>query len=123
MSIKNISFDNIMARIKEHFEFEYDTELASLLGFKQPAFSLRRKDGSIPFEELFVLAEKERLSTDWIFFGRGKPEEDGFDQTTPEEKELIEKFLKVYRNPATKRGIASTLDAMAKVPLSDVEPE
>ncbi|MDH3972765.1 MAG: helix-turn-helix domain containing protein, partial [Deltaproteobacteria bacterium] len=87
MSRKKFIFSKIMVRLKKTSGAKNNTALASLLGFKPAAFSLRKKENSIPYEEIISYADKKGKSTDWIFFGRGKPEEDGFDQITPEEKE------------------------------------
>lgn len=123
MSSFNFSFSKIMARLKKLSGAKNNTALAALLGFKPAAFSLRKKDGSIPFEEIIVYAGKENKSTDWIFYGRGEPDEPGFGSATPQEKEFLNEVLKVYRNPATKEGLESTVHTMAKVPASEVKAE
>ena len=123
MSSVNIDFADIVDRIKEYSGLDAEYKVGELLGFKQSTFASRKIENSVPYASIVSYAHRENVSTDWIFFGRGKPKEDGFDQTSPEEKEHINKVLKFYRNPATKVGIQSTIDIMVKVPAPDSDTE
>ena len=116
-------FSEIIEALKAHKKFKYEHEVADLIGMPLESFRSAKSRELLPYEKILKFCENHPISADWVFFRRGKPEEPGFDQATPQEKEFIDKALKVYRNPATKEGIESTVDTMAKVPLSDSETE
>ena len=106
-----------MERFKGASGASSEGEAAALLGFKQSAFSQRKKQDSVPFAEIITYAGEEGISTDWIFFGRGTARND----ETPEEKDYLGKCIAALRNPATREAVKSTLDTLIKVPLTDGE--
>ena len=112
MSNTNFSFSVIIGRFKEASGAFSDGEVAALLGFKHSAFSQRKKQESIPFEEIIRYARDKGISTDWLFFGQGTAQSD----ETPEEKEYLGKCITALRNPATSDTIKSTLHTLIKVP-------
>ena len=77
MSIKKIQknqiqvFNNILSRLKKIFKIETDKKLAELINMKTSAFNLRKKSGSIPFNELLILAKNNNINLNWLFNGEG----------------------------------------------------
>ncbi len=62
-------FIKIIERIKAEIESKNDYDVAEALDMKQNAFSLRKKRGSIPYEEIISFCDKINLSYDWILRG------------------------------------------------------
>jgi len=118
-----LNFSEIVQSIKKLYKFNNDDEVAVLLETTAIALRSAKSRNRMQYEKLLKFCEKENKSADWVFLGRGKPHEPGFDQATPEEKEFLDKVLKVYRNPATKEGLESTVNTMAKVPMSESEAD
>ena len=111
----------IVKAIREHKKLKYDYEVADLLGITVKSLRSATSRDQIAYKTLLKFCENNPMSADWVFLDRGKPDEPGFDQATLEEKAFLDKVLKVYRNPATKEGLESTVDTMAKVPLPEVK--
>ncbi|MDH3974046.1 MAG: helix-turn-helix domain containing protein [Deltaproteobacteria bacterium] len=113
----------IAKALKKEFKCKNFIGVANLIGITPESLRSAKTRNLIPFEKLLKLCEKENKSADWVFFGRGEPDEPGFGSATPEEKELLNKILKIHRNPATKAAIETTANAMVKVPAPDAETE
>jgi hypothetical protein len=64
------SIDEILNKIKEIKGIKTDTDLAKLFGLKPNAVTNWRKRGTIPYEHLVSLCEKERLSLMWLLTGQ-----------------------------------------------------
>ena len=64
-------FSEIIDRIKEVLKTKKDTDAAEALNIKGNAFALRKKRGSIPYEEILTFCNNKKLSVDWILTGKG----------------------------------------------------
>ncbi len=64
-------FIEIIERIKAEIGSKNDYDVAEALDMKQNAFSLRKKRGSIPYEEIISFCDKINLSYDWVLCGIG----------------------------------------------------
>jgi transcriptional regulator with XRE-family HTH domain len=62
---------DIIARIKSVKSIKSDLELARVLGLSRTALAERKRRGSIPYREIFILADKEGVSLDWLLRGEG----------------------------------------------------
>ncbi len=64
------TFNEIIDRIKEVLETKKDTDVAQALNIKRNTFALRRKRGSIPYEEILTFCNKKDISVDWALTGK-----------------------------------------------------
>lgn len=60
-----------MRRLRDKLGVTSDAELASALGMKPNAFSNRKKNGSVPFEEIVAIADERRLDLGLLFSPAG----------------------------------------------------
>jgi hypothetical protein len=68
-------FASVMGRLRDACGVATDAGLAEMLGLKRTAFSNRKKDGSIPWEDVIRLAKSESVDLDWLIWGVGKTQE------------------------------------------------
>lgn len=87
-------FFEVINRFKRAGNLKNDGAVASALGMPPSNYSDRKKRGSLPCKEILIYCLKERLSTDWIFFG---------------EAEFLNKFLKAIH------GDSQLTELMGKV--------
>lgn len=64
-------FNDVISRCKEALKIKNDIDLAARLGMKPTTFNSRKKAGSLPFEEIIVLANTENLDFNWLLTGEG----------------------------------------------------
>lgn len=62
-------FAEVSERLKVKLNVATDAALAIALGLKPNAFANRKKEGSIPHEQIVEIATSENLSLDWIYRG------------------------------------------------------
>jgi len=86
---KEKAFDviGIIERAKKYLKIRTDTELATLLNIKQNTVSAWRKRGNIDLISVINLCAN--VSTDWLIYGKGSPE-DGIDPVTKKILTMLE---------------------------------
>jgi hypothetical protein len=82
-------FTEVCGRIKKALNLETDSALAAVLGLKTNTFANRKKDGSLPFDQIEKLADSENLSLDFIFWGKGPRIESAADNSQPPNVETL----------------------------------
>jgi len=65
------NFEDVTERIKKALKINHDYELASLMNMKPTTFNSRKKSNSLPYEELLLLADTEKLNFNWLLTGQG----------------------------------------------------
>lgn len=65
-----IIIQNIIDNIKKIFELKADKEVAHLLGIENAYLSKMKVRNHIPYKELFLLCEKEKISISFLFYGK-----------------------------------------------------
>ncbi len=71
----NSTTPDTLDRLLQGAGLRRDSQLAELLGVSPQAVSQARRKGRIPDGWVLKVAAQFGLSTDWIFFGKGAPEE------------------------------------------------
>jgi hypothetical protein len=64
------NFDDIISRLKKALNIKNDCELAEKLNMKAGTFNARKKANSLPYEEVLILAELEKLDFNWVLTGK-----------------------------------------------------
>jgi len=64
-----MSFEQIWERIKKRTDIRTFSELADLVGTTGPYISRKKKENDFPVIWAFEIAQKYKLSTDWIMTG------------------------------------------------------
>lgn len=64
-------FNEVIDRLKKALKIKADYEIAERLNMKAGAFNARKKSDSLPYEELLLLAELEKLDYNWLLTGEG----------------------------------------------------
>lgn len=118
MSRKKISFSDIFMKFKKKVGVEKDYKVAELLDFKQSTFSQRKKDGSIPYEELILYCRTHAVSLDELF---NVKKTEALDYLSDEEKRYASMTIKALRNTKTASAIKVNLDVLSAVPGDKVE--
>ena len=59
-------FKIIMEKIKKKLNISSDTELSDKLGIKRTNYSEKKRNNSIPYENITILCKKENISIDFI---------------------------------------------------------
>ncbi|WP_306545876.1 hypothetical protein [Desulfobulbus sp.] len=67
-----MSFEQIWGRIKERTDIRTFSELADLVGTTGPYISRKKKENDFPVIWAYEIAQKYKLSTDWIMTGGEK---------------------------------------------------
>lgn len=122
MSRRKINFSVIFAKFKKNVGIEKDYKIAELLDFKQSTFSQRKKDGSIPYEELILYCKEHSVSLDELF---NVKKTKALDFLNDEEKEYAGKTIEALRNKKTALAVKVNLDTLAEIPndeISTVQP-
>lgn len=114
------SLPEIVSSLKKFKKLKNDDDVAKLLGTTTQALRSAKSRNLIPYEKILQFCEEEGISLDLIFLGK---ERSHFTTSIPEEKEYLDKFIKVLQNPATNHGIKASIDTMIQVPVSDSEAE
>lgn len=78
------NIDDILDRIKEIKSLKTDTEMSKLFSVTPQTISTWRKRGTIPYNSLVTLCEREGMSLDWLLTGEGPMKK----YEAPEEKPL-----------------------------------
>jgi len=66
------NFEKVIDRAKKLLIIKHDYELAEILGMKPGAFNARKKANSLPYEELLLLADTEKIDFNWLLTGEGE---------------------------------------------------
>lgn len=66
------TFDEIIQRLKDKINVEYDKDLAKIFGMSAPAFNQRRRKGTVPYEDIVNVCRDRGISIDYII--KGVPE-------------------------------------------------
>ena len=69
LSIKKFNISDIIKRIKSEKLFKTDGEVANLLGLQRSTLAERKRQNSIPYDELVNFSDKENYSLNWILYG------------------------------------------------------
>lgn len=64
-------FSEVIDRAKKSLNINTDKDFAERIGMKPVAFNARKKANSLPFEELLLMADLEKLDVNWLFYGDG----------------------------------------------------
>lgn len=64
-------FNEVIDRLKKVLKINHDYEVAERLNMKPGAFNARKKSDSLPYEEILLLAELEKLDYNWLLTGEG----------------------------------------------------
>ncbi len=72
----DVTFSEIIERIKSLKGLKTDTAAAEALGMQRSALAERKRRNSIPREELWNFARREGLRLDWLLTGEGPMYED-----------------------------------------------
>lgn len=116
MSRGNIRFSDIFKRFKQKVGVSKDYKIAELLDFKQSTFSQRKKEGSIPYEELILYCKKHSVSLDELFAVK---KTQALDFLSVEEKKYTHMAIEGLRNNRTALAIKASLDALSIVPMAE----
>lgn len=65
-------FDEIIQRLKDKIDVEYDKDLAEIFGMSAPALNQRRRKGTVPYEDIINVCRDRGISIDYVI--KGKPE-------------------------------------------------
>lgn len=65
-------FDDVIGRLKKALKINNDCELAERINMKPTTFNSRKKSQSLPYEEILVLANTEKLDFNWVLTGEGE---------------------------------------------------
>lgn len=68
------TFTEIMQRIKEQLNLHSDTQLAEKLGITRSNYSEKKRNNSIPYENLLILCKENNLSIDYLLNNQKKSE-------------------------------------------------
>ena len=68
---KSMDVNKIFDRMKKTLNLKSDLSLASTLNLRPSALSERRRRGTIPWKELFLVSEKEGINFHWLITGKG----------------------------------------------------
>lgn len=68
--MSELNFDAVIERLKRVIQAKTSSAVAEALGMSSSAFANRKRDGSIPLEEISKLALARDLSIDWILLGK-----------------------------------------------------
>jgi hypothetical protein len=115
--MKKITFADIFKRFKGKVGVSKDYKVADLLGFKQSTFSQRKKDGSIPYEELVSYCQKHAVSLDELF---NVKKTKALDFLSEDERKYADKTIKALRNHKTALAVKANLDALSEIPMDVV---
>lgn len=63
-------FGEVMERAKEAFGVRNDAALAAVIGMSPTAFSNRKQNGSIPYDELIAAATTRNVDIGWLLTGK-----------------------------------------------------
>lgn len=66
------NFDEVIDRAKKSLKINHDCDFAEKLGMKAGAFNARKKAQSLPYEELLILADAEKIDFNWLLTGEGE---------------------------------------------------
>jgi len=88
-------FDDVISRVKKALKIKADYELANRINMKPTAFNSRKKANSLPFEELLVLANSEKLDFNWVLTGEGEMYRIG-PKINSVSEERAEKFIELF---------------------------
>lgn len=67
----NFDFNDVIDRAKKALKINKDCDIAERLGMKAGAFNARKKSNSLPYEELLILANAEKIDFNWLLTGEG----------------------------------------------------
>ena len=67
-----ISAHDVFERFKTVMNFDYDDQIAGLIGLKKASISSYRIRNKIPFEGLFSVCELNNINFRWLLTGKGK---------------------------------------------------
>ncbi|MDD2307831.1 MAG: hypothetical protein PHP53_24220 [Prolixibacteraceae bacterium] len=101
-----MSFEQIWERVKKKTDIRTFTELADLVGTTGPYISRKKKENDFPVIWAYEIAQKYKLSTDWIMTG-GETKSSGPLKDHSQRLEIteqIEKWLleEIKKNPKRK---------------------
>lgn len=79
MLIVSQHYEAVLARAKQAFGANNDSELAKALGISRPAISQARKYKTVPFKRLVekTIESEDDISLDWLFGIKGKKTANG----------------------------------------------
>ena len=92
-----ISFIEIINRIKEVLDTQKDNIVAEALGMKATTLALRKKRGSIPYEEIFTFCNGKKISMDWILTAKGPKTQKERDLLYKIESSGIREIEEIYK--------------------------
>ena len=67
----NQQFIDIEDRIKHIKRLHTDEDVAKWIGLKKSNYSRRKKRGSIPYDEIKKVCNREKIPPDYVLFGKG----------------------------------------------------
>lgn len=82
------NFNDVIERVKKSLKIKNDCDVAEKLGMKAGTFNARKKSNSLPYEEILVLANAEKLDFNWLLTGEGEMYRNGTEKSEQIDPEL-----------------------------------
>jgi hypothetical protein len=122
-TVGKFDFDQIWQRLQSVTSMKNLSQLAAILGIKQPTISKAKKNGDFPLKWALCIAKVYFLNTDWVLYGTGPIRQGRAAETVFRCKleQLDEILIK-----ATRAGTSEEYDACLKIADSlrvDIENE